>query len=540
MNLINIFFTILYFYVITGIYASDINGMSVTSGSNQNGNFEKTSAKSPTTTVNNTRLNSAVTNNSTKISNNQELMRIEQESEMSLKIKLELEQDSKDKVNSRHNNNNNNSRFTKQTISRGTSSTKKHEQKRSDSNFRLTPTKPKAVDQRVESPTQSSVQPIKGFRPSSVFKLKTKFLKATPPTPVTPSLLSARNNGSSLKISKPENESFILKTASNDKESEHSDENNADSEGANSFDNLSHLIEDTQNIQKSNSQVRSKVSLATASTEKTLPSQFFTSTSSLIKRSKANLVNEILQTQSNSILPPSSTSKCTSAMDGRNSEQDLVIDHLSEEEFVKLLKQYRTTKDPRLINQLATPSQMTTGIPENLFNESRNEFMDANSKITPKLRVQKLKMPKTSNILFSGKSDFSNGFVRYYSTGDYISNNYLEPVATTVDIDTNQIISLNKVTAKTIQFKNKPKLITEPTFFVNYINSKYKVRKYDSTFMDYLVNNQKLNKKNDDYIGKVVTQKIQKQTPQYRPNSASTMKTFNTGYLFNIQATTTS
>jgi hypothetical protein len=510
--------------------------MSVSSGSNENRNFEKTSSKSPTTTINNSRLNSAVTNISNKISNNQDLIKIEQEIEMSLNVKLEIDPDSKDlKLSSRQTNN---SRFSKQ--SRGTTSTKKYEQ-RCNSNFRLTPTKPKTIDQNEET-AQSLAKPPTGFRPSSVFKLKTKFLKPTTPSPVSPTLLSA-TYGLSLKNIKPETESFISKTTSNDKESEHSiNENNAEN-AVNSLDNLSHLIED-----KSNNHVRSKVSLALSSYEKITPSQYFNSSNSIMqtKRCKPNLVNEILQTQSGLILPQTSISKCSSSLGGRNSEQDLVIDQLSEDEFVKLLKQYRTTKDPRLINQLATPTQIiTTGVSGNLFNQSKTENIDEDSKTSSKLRVQALKMAKTSNIFFNGKSDFSNGFVRYYSTGDYVSNNYLEPVSTTVDIDTNQIIPLNKVKNNTIRMKNKTKLTTEPTFFVNYINKKYKVRKYDNTFMDYLVKNKKLNKKKredyEDHVEKVIpTQKTQKQSNFYRPNSASTLRTFNTGFLFNVQATTIS
>jgi hypothetical protein len=63
--------------------------------------------------------------------------------------------------------------------------------------------------------------------------------------------------------------------------------------------------------------------------------------------------------------------------------------------------------------------------------------------------------------------------------------------------------------------------------------------------MDYLVNNKKSNKNKredyEDHVEKVIpTQKTQNQSNFYRPNSASTLRTFNTGFLFNVQATTTS
>ena len=516
-------------YKYAGIYASDINGMSVSNETNE----KPTSIKSPTTTLNNTRLNSAVTGSN--ISNNQEANR--SESQLSTNEKVELD-NSQTKVHSRQSSS---SRFMKRTL-KSTSSSKKHEKEKANTNFRFTPTKPKTdssdASKRPVTPPMS-VQP-KGFRPSSVFKLKTKFLKSTLPNPSTPSLLSARNNSSGLKNLKSENESFLSKTVLNDKDSENSNTNsneNAESDAVNSFDNLSNLIEDTQIIHKTSHTNNRSKSIMTISNEKTSPSYYNSSTSMFmpIKHAKTNLVNEILQTQSYSSLSKNNSS----AMGGRNSEQDLIIDHLSEEEFVKLLKQYRSTKDPRLINQLATPTQQAA-MPLTRITLSESSFISENNR--PNIE-QKLKVPKTNNILFTGKSEFSNGFVRYYNTGDYISDACLEPVTTTVDIDTNQIIPVNKID-NTVPIRNKSqgsKQVQEPTFFVNYINKKYNGRKCDSTFMEYFLSNKNFKKNSYDHLKTISAQSFQPQQQQAynRPSSVSTIRTFNTGYLFNIQATTT-
>jgi hypothetical protein len=464
--------------------------MAVTSGIDEKNIERYTSIRSPSATINNnTRLNSAFNSNSATIPTHQADLHNKQESQMSF---LEQQRDSQTSSKQTFIQNS----TLKRTNSKITPTTKKNDRK---NNFRLAPTTT-VVTNDTDKNVGQQIHIQKCFRPSAIIKQSSQLnLKKT-----TNQQQQHQRTVSSLNNQKYENDSFVSKTvATNDEESEPN--NNNDNALITSVDNLSNLNDDS-NFKNYPSLIRSKYSLLTTAHEKhnthTNPSNSIMS----LKRSKSNLVNDILQTQTN-FLSSTSLSRSPSMHISKGLVNESVIDSISETEFVKLLKQYRQTKDPQLLNQLATPARMTpvSGINNASGNQTPNNFVSNEA-------MQELRMPKTSNILFYGKPNHTS-LTRYYNSGESMTRTSLQQATTTVpDLDCSQIVPITTAIKRTSSGR-----MQEPTFFVNYINNKYRVRKYDKLMMSYLLSNEQVKQTNHYGISKQSSRQMSASSVVFNP-----------------------
>lgn len=384
----------------------------------------------------------------------------------------------------------------------------------------------------------------RGFRPSSVFKKTTKFLKASPNgdlnintgnksqtnnavgltntntntnTLTTPRTYLSNKTKSNLNAS--EVESVLSKTITGDEDVENNENNENNGEVLlTSLENISNLNEAINKaklneassaVKQKNSSMRSVVGAGSViTTTATAIGTVITSDKqsllsignsksiqsfSTFKRSKTNIVDEILQmplqinsnNNNNNVSTQYSRQKSpsiySSSNKNDNNENGLIIDNIGENEFVHILKQYRQTKDPQIIVKLTTPI-------------SPSQFSSPTFSLTPNLNqnensvLQELRLPKTNNILFSGKSNYKS-LTRYYDAGDYIVRAPIETETTTYT----DISNTNNIYVPNINSNKLNNLKREPTFFINYINSKYQIKKYDK-LMNYFLNNNSENK----------------------------------------------